>query len=263
MIRAFFQALWRYRYLGLNLIERDLSNRYAGAATGFFLALLQPLLQLAVFALVFGVVFPSAANSGHSFVLFLALGLWPWLMFREGLGRASNSLVSQAALIGKVAFPRALLIIATVTGSFLLHLMGFALVLLVLALFDQTIYLAGLPLALFYLLLLWLLAMALGLFASTLTVYWREWEVVQEALLLALFYLTPILYRLDTVPVLWRDYLSLNPLANVFARLRDALLKGHSDWAMSELVALLCVSTLLLLSIWWFSRLEPHIDDAL
>jgi lipopolysaccharide transport system permease protein len=260
------KQLLQHRYLALNLTRREIQNRYAGTGAGFLLALVQPLLQLAVFALVFGVVFAPATppdSKQPAFVLFLAVGLWPWLMFREGLGRATQSMVNQAALISKVAFPRELLVIASVSASFYLHLLGFIGILSLLAVFGHAVHWQGLLLAAFYLAMLWLITLSLGLFSSALFVFWREWDVLLDALLLAVFYMTPILYRLSTVPEPWRGYLQLNPLAGLFDRLRGALLKGEAQWQWGDLGTMLFALLLFTVCIAWFRRLARSFDDAL
>ena len=108
--------------LALHFIRRDIRNRYLGSFSGGLWALLQPLIQLAVYGFVFVYVFkarvPGADAPGY--VPFLALGLWPWTAFAEGVTRATTAIQDNAALIGKVALPRAVLVFAAVASSFLI-----------------------------------------------------------------------------------------------------------------------------------------------
>src|SRR5579859_7648504 len=94
--------------LALHFVRRDIRNRYLGSFSGGAWALLQPLIQLAVYGFVFVYVFkarpPGADASGY--VPFLALGLWPWIAFSEALTRSATAIQDNAALIGKIALPR-------------------------------------------------------------------------------------------------------------------------------------------------------------
>lgn len=254
-----------HRALALNFLKRELQNRYVGTGAGAYLAVVQPLLQLAVYTLIFSVVFKAqlAELHGKSFVLFFALGLWPWLMFREGVGRATQAIVSNAALVSKIAFPRELLVYATVTASFLVHLVGFVFAVLVLALFGEHIAWRGIPSWLVILVAWYVIGLALGLLFSAVQVYWRELDFILDSLWLLLFYATPILFSLSQVPEAWRAWLSWNPLAYVFTRIRDTLLNGAPLWAWSDLGLLVGALALFWAARTVFLRLEERFDDAL
>jgi lipopolysaccharide transport system permease protein len=189
--------------------------------------------------------------------------LWPWLMLREGVGRATQAIVSNAALVGKIAFPRELLIYATVTASFLIHLAGFAVALTALAFFGDTITVAGLPSWLLLLFGWYMLALALGLVFSAVQVYWRELEHLLDSLWMLVFYATPILFSLATLPESLRTWLAFNPLSYPVSRMREVLFDGKALWAAGDLVFVLTAVVL-----WWiarhiFLRLEERFDDAL
>src|SRR5690606_29052734 len=100
-------------------LERDFRNRFSNSFFGGMWALLQPLLQLAVYAFVFGYVFkariPGADAPGY--VPFLVVALWPWTAFAEAVLRSTTVIQDNAALIGKVALPREVLVLASVSTS--------------------------------------------------------------------------------------------------------------------------------------------------
>jgi lipopolysaccharide transport system permease protein len=99
--------LWPYRWLLLNFLSREIKSRYVGSVSGIFWALLHPLALLAVYAVVFTAIFkvkfPELED--HSFILFVAVGLWPWLCFQEGAQRGALAVQNGGGLIKKVAFP--------------------------------------------------------------------------------------------------------------------------------------------------------------
>jgi hypothetical protein len=120
------------RRLLARLIARDIRSRFIGSASGWIWLILTPLLLLAVYGFVFGVIFRARVPDGLDipFVAWLAVALWPWLAFSEGALRGSRSILEHSALISKVAIRRELLVISSVTSAFLLHLAGYLVVLL-------------------------------------------------------------------------------------------------------------------------------------
>lgn len=262
---ADLKALLRHRSLALNFLQRELRNRFVGTGLGLYLSLIHPFLQLGVYTLIFSLVFRAqlAELNGRSFVLFFALGLWPWLMLREGVGRATQSIVNNAALVSKIAFPRELLVYTAVTVPFIIHLIGFALVLVVLAVFGEPIALLGIPSWLALIFGWYVFSLALGLLFASVQVYWRELDHLLETLWMLVFYLTPILFSISQVPAVWKPWLAMNPLGYVFTRLREVLLNGKPLWLASDFAFL----AIALLAFWIartvFIRLEERFDDAL
>jgi lipopolysaccharide transport system permease protein len=257
--------LLQHRPLARNFLRRELQNRYVGTGIGAYLALVQPLLQLAVYTLIFSVIFKAdiAELNGRSFVLFFALGLWPWLMLREGAGRATQCIVSNAALVGKVAFPRELLVLASVAAAFLIHLAGFVLALIALALFGEHIVWSGLPTWSLLLMAWFALALALGLLFSAVQVYWRELDFLLDSMWLLAFYCTPILFSLTKVPEVWRTLLQWNPLAYFFTRSRDILLGGQIAPHWKDVAFLVAALVTVYVCHKAFARLAQRFDDAI
>src|SRR5258706_5278225 len=136
----------RWSWLLLSFARRELSSRYAGSAWGFAWSLLHPLAQLAIFAFVFTHVFRVGVPAGYpdtSYTAFVALALWPWIMFSEGLTRAMGSISANAGLIRKVAFPHRLLVYSAILACCAIRLAGFIAVLLTLRALGDPIALRG------------------------------------------------------------------------------------------------------------------------
>ena len=126
---------FRSRWLFLQFTSREMSNRFAGSVLGGLWAFVHPLALLLVYGLVFSAVFsvrlPAAA--GSSYLVFVAVALWPWLAFQEAVIRGTSAVTANAALVKKVPFEHALLVFSAVSACFAIHLFGYLVVLAVLA----------------------------------------------------------------------------------------------------------------------------------
>jgi lipopolysaccharide transport system permease protein len=251
----------RNRALLANFFHRELRTRYLGSATGLAWALLHPLALLAVYHFVFTMVFRAGGFQGKSFLLFVAVALWPWLAAQEGLQRATVSLAGYAGLIRKVAFPHELVIYASVAATLVLQFAGYMAVLVVLALFGEPVHFAGLLVAVPLWIVMAVAVTGLALLLSALQVFIRDVEHVLMPTLMILMYLTPILYPLTLVPDSLRPWVAANPFSWLVERLRDCLLDGKLAPQPGDAVAVVAAVALFALGRWVFNRLSPHFED--
>src|SRR3954464_9437930 len=223
--------LVRYRELFGNLFRRDVQAKYRGSVLGVAWTLANPVLLMAVYLLVFSVLWHTPfGNEGH-YGLFLLVGLSAWIFFATSVQSASRSLLDNANLIRKTRFPRQLVplsVVATQLISFVVMLA--ALLVLNFALLPRvraTEWLA-LPLAVALVAITGGLALAI----ACLNVLFRDVEFLVAALLLPLFFLTPVLYPLSDPQIARRDWgVSVihlgNPLSPVVEALHDVLFYGQ------------------------------------
>ncbi len=186
----------RDRALFANFFRRELATRYLGSATGLAWALIHPLALLAVYYFVFTMVFRASGFGGKSFLVFVAIALWPWLAAQEALQRATISIAGYAGLIRKVAFPHELVVYASVAGTLVLQFAGYLIVLAVLAAFGEPVRLEGLLIAVPIWLVLGVAMTGIALMLAALQVFIRDVEHILMPVLMVLMYLTPILYPL-------------------------------------------------------------------
>jgi lipopolysaccharide transport system permease protein len=256
----------RYRGLLRNLLARDLSVRYKNSILGFVWTLLNPLLLMVVFSIVFQVLLPSDIPN---FPVFVLIGILAWNFCVGSVMAGIHSVTGNGDLVRKVYFPREVLPIAAVL-SCLVHF-GLALTLV-----FVLMPFAGIPLTP---LVLWLpitiafqtvFLVGLGLFLAAINVYFRDTEAVIDVAMLAWFFLTPIFYSLDvlfdktigSMNVGWLMHV-LNPMASFISTYRLVLIDGAPP-DPSFLLRTFTVSTaVLIVGYVVFKRLEPGFGEEL
>lgn len=254
-----------FNHVFRQLVSRAIRRDYLENVTGFAWLIVQPLLLLAVYAFVFTVIFKARVTGAGEvgFVPFLAVAFWPWTAFSESVLRASSAVASNAALIGKVAFPTELLPLSTVAATFLMHMVGYLGVLLVLQLLGAPVHWLGLLAALPLLVFMGLFAAGLALFASALQVFIRDVGQILPPLMTFWFFTTPILYSASILPPAVAEFMRFNPMAWYVGRLRDFLLFGNYAAGWGDLAVPLLTLLVAWLALLFFRRFSAHFEDFL
>jgi ABC-type polysaccharide/polyol phosphate export permease len=253
--------LTRHRALFSNFFRREFFARYLGSVSGLAWAFLHPLALLGVYHFVFTTVFRAGSVNGKSFLLFVAIALWPWIAAQEALQRGTVAIGGYAGLIRKVAFPHELVVYASVAATLVLQFVGYIVVLVVLALFGEPVRFEGLLLAIPLWIVLAVAMTGLTLALAALQVFIKDVEHILMPVLMILMYLTPILYPLSLVPERMRPWVAANPFGYLVDRLRDALLDGRLALAWGDAIAVLVAVALFAGGRWVFLRLSPHFED--
>jgi lipopolysaccharide transport system permease protein len=267
MFRVVLQ-LFRFRGLLATLTSRELKARYRGSVLGFLWSLANPLLLLAVYTFVFSVVFKPDARGGMTpYALFLVSGLFPWIWISASTLEGSMSLLANSGLIRKAVFPAELLPMVSVLSN-LVHLL-FALPIVIVALVAGRILgykVGGFSLVALPAILLLHLPMVSGLAlgASALTVHFKDVRDLLANLLTLMFFLTPILFSLDSIrhlaPVWWA--VRLNPFTPFILAYQSVLFRGELPdsllWTQMALVSLVAWT----LGAGLFERLRETLVEA-
>lgn len=255
------REIWEYRELLLFLAWRDIQVRYKQTALGAAWAILQPLLTMVIFSLVFG-NFAKIPSDGLPYPLFVYCGLVPWQLFAYALVNSSNSLVANERLITKVYFPRLVVPIGSVLAGIVDF--GFCLILLILMMAWYGLRPGPLALAapLFAALAL-MAALAIGIGLSALNVWFRDVRYTLPFLTQLWLFATPIAYPASIVPEAWRQWLGLNPMAAVVEGFRWSLLGGPPPSLQLLLLTVLVVLLALAVSLWSFIHVERTFADVI
>lgn len=252
------RELWAYRELLYFLIWRDVKVRYKQTAIGAAWAIIQPVMTMVVFSLIFG-NFAQIPSDGVPYPVFAFAALLPWQLFANALSNAGNSLVSSQNLITKVYFPRLLVPISAVLGGMVDFAIAFVVLIVLMLGFGVVPTIAVLTLPLFIGLAL-ATALAVGLWLSALNVQYRDVRYTIPFLTQFWMYATPVVYPSSIVPEPWRALLGLNPLAGVVEGFRWALL-GTPMPGPLLLVSVVTVTILLVGGLFYFQRVESSFAD--
>jgi lipopolysaccharide transport system permease protein len=254
-------ALYRYRELLYFLIWRDVLVRYKQAAIGIAWVVLQPLLTMVVFTVIFG-QFAKLPSDGLPYPIFSFTALLPWNYFAQAISRSGISLVSNANLISKIYFPRLIVPISGALGPLVDFAISFVILLGMMAWYRiaPTWGVLALP---FFTLLAVVTSVAVSLYLSALNVKYRDVGHAIPFLVQFWMYASPVVYSLTIIPEKWRILYSLNPMVGVIEGFRWALLgKARPDFAVMA-VGVVVASVLLLGGLVYFKRTERFFADII
>ena len=252
--------LWFHRDLFYFLVWRDVKVRYKQTALGVAWAVLQPLLTMVIFTVIFGRL-AHVPSDGEPYPIFVYAGLLPWNFFNQAVTTSSNSLLGNAALITKVYFPR-MVIPAAAVGAGLVDFAIAAVIMFMMALYYGVAFSAGVLMLLPLTLLTTLFAAAAGMWMSALNVKYRDVRYALPFVLQIGMYVTPIIYPVTFIPARWRWLIALNPLSGIIQGFRSAIFGRPFDWtgiALSTVVTL----SLLLYAAFSFRRMEREFADII
>lgn len=255
------REVWEYRELLYFLTSRDIKIRYKQAALGVAWAILQPLLTMVIFSVIFGKL-AKLPSEGIPYPVFSYVGLLPWQFFATALTHASTSLVGNSNLLTKVYFPRLIIPLSAVTAGLVDFAIAFVILIGMMLYYGITPTLNVLWL-LPLLMLALLTAVAVSLWLSALNVQYRDVQYAIPFLVQAWMYASPVAYSTGLIPAhgLWRVVYGLNPMAGVIQGFRWALLGGSPPDILLA-ISTIMVFVLLLSGLVYFKKMEKSFADV-
>jgi len=249
---------WELLYF---LVWRDVKVRYKQTFIGVAWAILQPVMTMMIFTVIFG-NFAKLPSDGLPYPIFAFTALLPWNYFSQAISRSGLSLVGDSSLIRKVYFPRLIIPLASVAAPLVDFFVSFLVLLIMMAWFGIAPSWGLLFLPLFLLLAL-MTALAVGLWLSPLNVRYRDVGHTIPFLLQFWMYASPVAYSISLIPEKWRLLYSLNPMAGVIEGFRWALLGKESPAFAVMALSAAIIAALLLGGIVFFKRTERTFADII
>ena len=253
-----WREMWVSRELLHFLVLRELTVRYRQTILGVVWAVLQPVLSMVIFSLIFGRL-AKVPSDGLPYSLFVYSGLLPWMFVANSVTGASQSLVNQQALLTKIYLPRVFVPAAPI-GAALVDLAISMGVLGVLMLYHGFVPGWGVLALPFLVLLTGALALGVGLALAATTVTYRDFRYVVPFMVQLWMFLSPVVYPVSLVPEQWRGLLSLNPMVGLIEAYRSALLGRPWNWTALS-VSVVSISLLLAYGLFYFRKTERRFAD--
>ncbi len=255
----FFKSLYEYRELLKTSISKDVRGKYKNSVLGILWSFLNPLLQIAVYAIVFPLIMKSNLPN---YTVFLCCGLIPWNFFSAAISRTSFTMIENGNIIKKVYFPREVLPISVVTSEAINFIISTIIILAFVLGYGMGLskFLIFYPLVL---LVQYILLIGISFIVSSVTVYFRDLQHFIGIALQLLFYATPIVYAPNTIPENFQWILKFNPMTYVINGYRDIFYyKQMPD--LSSMVMVLGVGLIVCLTGYFiFNKLQRRFAEEL
>lgn len=240
MEKNFFKKLYAYRQLLKTNVKKEIRGKYKKSFLGVLWSFLNPLLQLAVYALVFPIILK---NTQDNYLIFLCVALIPWTFFTNTIIQSSFTVISNGNIVKKVYFPREILPISINTSNAINFLIS-TVIILFFILFSGigfSWYIVFYPLIF---IVQYMLQMGLAFIISSITVYLRDLEHLIGIFIQLFFYATPIVYSASTVPESFQFIMKINPMSHIINAYRD-IFYYQTMPDIKGLLILLCITIVL------------------
>lgn len=224
-----FKELKEYKDLFFFLAWRDIKVLYAQTILGFSWAILQPLIHIIVFTIVFGKV-AKIGTDGIPYFLFSTVAVVPWTYMSQAMTQSSQSLVAGQHILGKIYFPRLLFPLTSILAKLVDFGISLIIILFVLIYYKilPTWNLLLLPLLIIHMVCI---ATGVGLWLSAMAIRFRDVKYAMQFLTQILMYSAPIVYSASSIPDKWRLVYSFNPIVGTIEGFRACLLGSPVPWA--------------------------------
>lgn len=242
------------------LTRKEIILQYKRTSLGILWSLLNPLLLALVFYLAFNIILGVQIPN---FPLFILSALFPWTWFSTSVSASTVSLISNKSLIKKFPFPKHYLLIASVLSQGIHFVFSLPIIVILVYIYGKhvdIIWLIGVPILL---VIQFIMTIGLSLAVSVINVYFMDFQFVVSFLLQVLFWITPIVYKFDNIPEIYRTlFLYLNPLASLMSSWRELFMSNKIYWNWIG-IALGGAIIIFILGIVIFRRLSKRIDEVI
>ncbi len=258
-----FAELWRFRELIFTFALRDLTIRYRQTLVGAAWAVLQPVMTMLIFGILFQMLRSKPTSSDLPYAITSLCGLIPWQLFASSITASTTSLVANQNILQKVYFPRMVLPLSTLIPTLVDFTIALSVLLILMPVYHVPYSWNMLALPLIVILLL-LVSLSVSLWLSALNAIYRDVQYIVPFLLQTGMFVSPVVYEMDAaVPEKWRWLYSLNPMAGILELFRWSLLGLPAPSPSSLVVSMGATFILLLGGAVYFRRMERFFSDRI
>jgi len=255
------KKIYEYREMLKNNVRKELRARYKGSVLGFFWTFLNPLLQLVVYSIVFSTVMKVKVPN-YNYTIFLFVGLVPWNFLQASVQQSTTIITVNSNLIKKIYFPRVILPLTVTLTNLINMLLTFIIVFIALFAFGShvSIWYIFLPVII---VVEGIFVLALTLFISSMTVYFRDLEHIIGIILMAWTYLSPVIYPSEYIPSSVFKLFKMNPMFSVIESYRDVLMFNRQPDMLGLLYVFMLAVLLLAIGYVVFDRLQRRFAEEI
>ena len=260
--KNYWSDLWRFRDLFYILSWRDISVRYKQTVIGILWVLIQPLLTMGIFTIVFGKIanLPSDGNAPYAIMVYA--GMLPWQFFASSITATSNSLIGNTQLITKVYFPRLIIPASSMVTSFVDFLISFLILIFLMFYFSffptwKFIFLLG------FLIITFVTALGFGLFITSLNVKYRDFRYIVPFIVQLGLFISPVGFSSSVIPEKFRLLYSLNPMVGVIDGFRWSILGDTNIYIPGFILSIFIAVFFLIMGLIKFRKMEKSFADII
>lgn len=261
MITSPFSILYHHRELLVAWTMRVIRARYQQSILGGLWAIVQPVATVAIFTTVFSIIL-KIETGNIPYVIFAYSALVPWMLFSSSITDMAESIVTNMNLIGKIYFPRDILVIAALLARLMDFFIAYTLLILLMLFYKLPIFQVTWLFLPILLLVQLSLALGLGLFLAALNAFYRDIKHLVTLILQLWLYATPIIYPVDRVPEAVKPFYFLNPMAGVIEGYRAIMIHGRLP-DTTLLISAVTAVIILVFGYWVFKRVEQRFADII
>ncbi len=255
------KELLKFKELLLNITFREIKVRYKQSILGIFWSILQPILMMAIFTLIFS-RFAKIPSDGIPYPVFSYTALLPWTFFATSLSFAIPSLVTNSNLLTKIYFPREIFPMASILAAAVDFLIAASIFVVILVFYKISLTLNALYIIPIFVIQV-MFTLAISLFASAVNVYYRDVKYALPFFIQVWMFISPVIYPTSLVPENFRSLYMLNPMAPIIDGYRKVILKGTPPEFYYLSIAFLITITALFLSYKYFKKVEMSFADKI
>jgi len=256
----YLRLIWDYRYFSHSLAVGEIKNKYARNITGIFLSVIQTLIGLAVYWLIFGIAI-NIDTGNIPYPVFAMPGIIVWQFFSYLVGNSSGALTNSEHLINKLYFPRINLTLAKILPGLIDFGSGFIVFIAIFLIFGVSLSISWLAVPLVVIVLI-ICGLAVGLWTSILSLYVRDLSQIIIQVTNFLIFVTPVFYPGTIVPDNFRFILYINPVAGIIEYFR-AILFNTSLPDLGYLIGFGIIIIMFVSATLVYKRIEKQITDLL
>lgn len=249
-----------YRDLFIFMVWREIKVLYAQTILGLSWAILQPLVQILIFTVVFGRV-AKVSTDGFPYFLFSTAAIIPWTYIQQAMSMSSQSLITGQAMLGKIYFPRLIFPMTPICSRMVDFLVSLLILVCVMVYYKvlPTLNIIFLPL---FILMMMMVPTSVGLWLSSMAIRFRDLKHAMPFVVRMLMYTAPIVYSASSIPEKYRLIYSLNPIVGVIEGFRACILGTPIPWSYVY-PGFITVTILLVTGAFYFKSMEEIIVDVI